>query len=65
VSASPKDQAQLQQLAAAEQSLQDVHCSANGGGTAGPVDGEQVDLIAVASKAGRVGCTEAFTRSVR
>jgi hypothetical protein len=60
-SASPKNQAQ-QQLQAPDKALghgvQDVNCSANGGGKVGP---HQVDLIAVASKAGRVGCTEAFT----
>lgn len=57
VTASPENQAQ--QLHAAGKGLDDVNCSANGG-KVGPEGGEQVDLIAVASKAGRVGCTEAF-----
>jgi hypothetical protein len=39
----------------------DVNCSANGAGKVGPKGGRQVDLIAVATQAGTVGCTEAFT----
>ena len=38
----------------------DVNCSANGAGKVGPKGGRQVDLIAVATQAGTVGCTEAF-----
>ncbi len=38
----------------------DVNCSANGAGKVGPAGGKQVDLIAVATKTGTVGCTEAF-----
>ncbi|MFI6099167.1 hypothetical protein ACIA8G_26735 [Lentzea sp. NPDC051213] len=37
-----------------------VNCSANGGGKVGPAGGKQVDLIAEATQAGTVGCTEAF-----
>jgi hypothetical protein len=37
-----------------------VNCSANGGGKVGPAGGKQVDLIADATPAGTVGCTEAF-----
>ncbi|MEJ3655945.1 hypothetical protein WEH80_23540 [Actinomycetes bacterium KLBMP 9759] len=40
--------------------VEDVNCSTSGG-KVGPDGGAQVDLIAVATDAGRVGCTEAFT----
>ena len=39
----------------------DVNCSSNGAGKVGPAGGKQVDLIAVATKTGTGGCTEAFT----
>lgn len=39
--------------------VHDVNCSTSGG-KVGPADGGQVDLIAKATEAGRVGCTEAF-----
>ncbi|WP_232666241.1 hypothetical protein [Pseudonocardia sp. TRM90224] len=44
---------------AAEDDVDDVNCSTSGG-KVGPEGGAQVDLIAVATDAGRVGCTEAF-----
>jgi hypothetical protein len=47
--------------AATGEGAEDVNCSANGAGQVGPAGGQQVDLIAVGTKAGRVGCTEAFT----
>jgi hypothetical protein len=61
VNESPENQARQQMHDAgqvSDEDVRDVNCSANGGGTVGP---HQVDLIAVATEAGRVGCTEAFT----
>ena len=52
---------QPKQQQAGDDTVEDVNCSANGAGKVGPAGGKQVDLIAKASNAGRVGCTEAFT----
>jgi hypothetical protein len=64
VAASPENQAQQQVQSvggqAADDQVEDVNCSTNGG-KVGPAGGAQVDLIAVGTKTGRVGCTEAFT----
>jgi hypothetical protein len=49
-----------QQVQASGSTVEDVNCSANGAGKVGPAGGKQVNLIAEATKAGRVGCTEAF-----
>jgi hypothetical protein len=66
VTASPENQAQQMHAAGKDtkdakdtDDAGDVNCSTNGG-KVGPEGGKQVDLIAVASKAGTVGCTEAF-----
>ncbi|WP_125728722.1 hypothetical protein [Kibdelosporangium aridum] len=59
VTTSPRNQSQ-QQFQADVEALEDVNCSTHGG-KVGPAGGTQVDLIAVASTAGRVGCSEAFT----
>lgn len=60
VPSAPAGQAQQQQeLTSSGTQAQDVNCSTNGG-KVGPAGGQQVDLIAVGTKAGRVGCTEAF-----
>ncbi|MBP2319962.1 hypothetical protein JOF56_000347 [Kibdelosporangium banguiense] len=66
VDAATKNQAQQQnqakqQIHAGQDKAGDVNCSATGAGQVGPVGGKQADLIAVAGKAGTIGCTEAFT----